>query len=133
MAGPTASFANVVIRIETTLDAAGEIKLLEEINSPAIKSNFNLTNVLQSGRDLIREIKILGKDNIGQIHCTDEDGMRLENNKRMNMPEVKNVLDNIGWFRWLEIERSRNANNPGDVIKYFSSNTQYLKSVFQNQ
>ena len=133
LAGEMALVAGVVIGIETTLDAAGETKLLEEVNSPAIKSYFNFANALQHGRDLIREIKTLGKENICQIHCTDEDGVWLENNKRLDMHKVKGVLDEIGWSGWLVIERSRDSNNPGNVIKNFSANTQYLKSVFQNQ
>jgi len=132
MAGEMALAAKVTIGIETALDATGELELLNEINSPAIKSYFNFANPLQKGRDLIQEIKILGKENIYQIHCTDEDGVWLENNNRINMPKVKQTLDKIDWSGWLVIERSRDVNNAGDVMGNFAANTRYLKSIFQN-
>lgn len=132
IAGAMAEAASVTIGIETALDAAGERKLLEEVNSPAIKSYFNFANALQNGRDLTEEIRILGRDRICQFHCTDEDGVWLENNERINLPEVKKVLDEMGWSGWLVMERSRDSRNPGDVIGNFGANARYLKSVFQN-
>lgn len=130
MAGDMAEAAERVVGIETSLDAEGEVKLLEEINSSAIKCYFNFANAMQNGRDLLNEIKILGKDRICQIHCTDEDGVLLENNTRINMSEVKRILDEIGWSGWLVIERSRDAVNPDDVVANFGTNTRYLKSIF---
>ena len=132
MAGAMAEAAGVVIGIETTLDATAEVELLEVVDSPAIKCYLNFSNALQNDRDLLQEIKILGRNRICQIHCTDEDGVWLENDKRINMPEVKEVLDEIGWRGWLVIERSRNADNPDDIVGNFGANTRYLKSIFQN-
>jgi sugar phosphate isomerase/epimerase len=131
MASEMAEASKVVIGIETAYDAEEEAKLIDEIGSPAIKSYFNFANALQNGRDLINEIKTLGKERICQIHCTDEDGVWLENNERLNMPEVKEALDDLGWSGWLVIERSRDANNTKDVVGNFSANTKYLKSIFQ--
>src|SRR3954447_11919692 len=51
-AGAIAEAAGVVIGIETALDAQGEVKLLEDIASPAIRIYFNFSNALQNGRDL---------------------------------------------------------------------------------
>ena len=108
------------------------VKLLEDIGSPAIKSYFNFANALQNGRDLSRELKILGKDYICQIHCTDEDGVRLENNRRIDMKKVKRTLDRMDWRGWLVIERSRDARDPRNVKRNFAANTAYLKSIFQD-
>ncbi len=130
-AGAAAEAAGVVIGIETALDAAGEVKLLEEIGSPAIKIYFNFSNPLQNGRDLIGELKTLGKDRICQIHCTDEDGVWLENNTRLDMKKVKETLDSMGYSGWLVIERSRDQSNPRDVVWNFGANTRYMKSIFQ--
>lgn len=130
-AGAMAEAAGMVIGIETALDARGELKLLQDIASPSIKSYFNFSNALQNGRDLLNEISILGKEYICQIHCTDEDGVWLENNTRLNMLEVKLTLDELDWSGWLVVERSRDANNSRDVIGNFGANTRYLKSIFQ--
>jgi L-ribulose-5-phosphate 3-epimerase len=131
MAGRKAEAVGVVIGIETSLDAAGEVALLEEIGSPAIKIYFNFQNPLEAGRDLCSELRILGRDRICQIHCTDTDGVLLEQNERLDMVKVRETLDDMGWKGWLVIERSRNADNPGDIIGNYGSNARYLKSIFQ--
>ena len=128
---PIAQEAGVIIGVETALDAAGDVKLLEDIGSPAIQIYFNFANALQNGRDLHAELRTLGKDRICQIHCTDQDGVWLENNTRINMPEVKETLDGMNWSGWLVIERSRDARDGRNVRRNFGANTAYLKSVFQ--
>ncbi len=131
--GKMAERADVVIGIETSLDASGELQLLKDIGSKAIKIYFNFSNPLKAGRDLHRELRILGRKNICQIHCTDEDGVWLENNKRMDMHKVKQTLDDIGYRGWLVIERSRDQTDPTNVRRNFGANTSYMKRVFQKQ
>ncbi len=133
MAGEKAEAAGVVIGIETSLDAAAEVKLLEKTGSPAIKIYFNFQNPLEAGRDLYEELKILGADRICQIHCTDTDGVWLENNPRIDMKKVKETLDEMGWSGWLVIERSRDASNTRDVVGNYGANTRFLQSVFQEK
>jgi sugar phosphate isomerase/epimerase len=129
--GQMAEDAGVVIGIETALDAQGEVALLEEIGSPGIRSYFNFANALQNERDLVKELQTLGKDRICQIHCTDDDGVWLENNKRLDMPLVKKTLDDMGWSGWLVMERSRDAKNARDVRGNYGANARYLKKIFQ--
>ncbi len=132
VAGKMAEGAGVVIGIETALDATEELKLLKQVGSPAIKSYFNFSNALKNGRDVANELKTLGAKNIVQIHCTDDDGVWLQNNTRLDMKRVKQTLDEMGWTGWLVIERSRDAKEPTNVKKNFSANTAYVKSIFQN-
>jgi sugar phosphate isomerase/epimerase len=126
-----AEAAGVTIGIETALDAAGEVQLLKDVGSRAIRIYFNFANALQAGRDLCAELRTLGKERICQIHCTDEDGVWLQNNKRLDMPKVKRTLDEMGWSGWLGVERSRDRNDPRNVKKNFGANAKYLKEVFQ--
>lgn len=130
---PKAEQAGVIIGLETALDAAGEATFLEEISSPAIRSYFNFANALQAGRDLHEELRTLGKDRICQIHCTDGDGVWLQDNPRIDMRRVKRTLDEMGWGGWLVIERSRRASAPHDVKGNFGANAAYLKSMFQEK
>jgi sugar phosphate isomerase/epimerase len=123
--------AGVIIGIETALDAQGDVKLLEDIGSPAIRIYFNFSNALQNGRDLYKELQILGKDRICQIHCTNQDGVWLQDDPKINMPKVKQTLDEMGWSGWLVIERSRSAKDSRNVVWNFGANTKYLKSIFQ--
>lgn len=130
--GKMAEKAGVVIGIETALDAKGEVELLKEIGSKSIQIYFNFSNPLKEGRDLCEELRILGKNRICQIHCTDEDGVWLENNTRLDMKKVKTTLDKMGWKGWLVIERSRDASRPRDVKGNFSANTAFMKTIFQS-
>jgi L-ribulose-5-phosphate 3-epimerase len=128
--GKMAQKAGVVVGIETALDATGEVALLKEIGSKHIQIYFNFSNPLKEGRDLHQELRILGRQRICQIHATDEDGVWLQNNTRLDMRKVKQTLADIGWQGWLVIERSRDATDPRNVKKNFGANAAYLKSIF---
>lgn len=123
--------AGVVIGVETALDADGDRKLLDDVGSSAVRIYFNFASALQAGRDLLKELRTLGRERICQIHCTDEDGFWLQDDKRLDMPKVKQTLDEIGWSGWLVIERSRHRDHGRDVRLNFSTNAKYLKSIFQ--
>jgi L-ribulose-5-phosphate 3-epimerase len=127
---PRAAAAGVAIGLETALDAAGEVALLEEIGSPAVKIYFNFANPLQADRDLHAELRTLAADRICQIHATDQDGVVLEQNKRLDLPAVRQTLGDIGWRGWLVLERSRDANDAHNVRKNFGANAAYVKRVF---
>jgi sugar phosphate isomerase/epimerase len=131
VAGKMAQDAGVVIGIETALPAKDEVQLLKEIGSPAIKIYFNFSNPLKQGRDLISELKILGKDRICMIHASNKDSVWLQNDLQIDMYKVKRTLDEMGWSGWLVIERSRDAKKPSDTKYNYGANTAYLKKVFQ--
>jgi len=131
IAGKLAKKAGVVIGIETSLDAAGELKLLKDVGSSSIKSYFNFSHAIKNNRDLHKELKTLGRKNIIQIHCTNDDGVWLQNDPKIDMKKVKETLDKMKWSGWLVIERSRDAKEPTNVKKNFSANTAYVKSIFQ--
>jgi L-ribulose-5-phosphate 3-epimerase len=133
VAGKMAEEAGVVIGIETSLDAKEEVKLLKEIGSKGIKIYFNFSNPLKEGRDLISELKILGKNRICMIHATNKDSVWLQNDPQIDMKKVKTTLDKMKWSGWLVIERSRDAKKPSDVKGNYGANTAFLKSVFQEQ
>lgn len=132
VAGKLAKKAGVVIGIETSLSAADELQLLKDVGSKAIKSYFNFSNPIKNGRNLHQELKTLGRKNIVQIHCTNSDGVWLQNDSQIDLKKVKQTLDDMKWKGWLVIERSRDQNDPTNVRKNFTANTSYVKSVFQS-
>lgn len=131
--GDMAASEGLVIGIETQLDAKGEIRLLDEIKSPGIKIYYKFQNALENGRDLYKELRVLGKKRICQIHCTDTDGVTLPNNERLDMNKVKETLDKMKWSGWLVVERSRDKNDVHNVKKNYGTNINYLKEVFQER
>lgn len=131
VAGKIAAEAGVVIGVETSLSAAEEVKLLQEVGSPGVKIYFNFANAAKNKRDIPTELRTLGQDRICQIHCTNEDGVWLENDPQIDLPKIKHALDDMGWRGWLVAERSRDANDPRHVKRNFGANTAYLKKIFQ--
>ncbi len=130
-AGKQAEAAGVVIGVETELDAEEQVKLLDEVGSPAIKSYYNLANAIQHARDAVAELKKLGRDRVCQIHFSNTDAHWLQNDPQVNAPGIKSALDEMDWRGWLVIERSRDTNEVHNVKKNYGANAAYLKSVFQ--
>lgn len=131
--GKMAEKAGVVIAIGTSLPAKDQLALLKEIGSPAIKSYFNFQDAADHNRDISTELETLGVKNIAMIHCSDTDGVWLQNDPKIDMRKVKATLDKMGWSGWLVIERSRDVNDVHNVKKNFGANTAYVKSVFQGK
>lgn len=121
-----------VIAIETSLSAADEKKLLEEVNSKYIKSSFNFANAIDNGRDISAELKILGKKHLAQIHASNTDQFWLENDKAIDMQKIKQTLDEMKWSGWLIVERSRDVTQVHNVKANYGANVAYLKKIFQN-
>lgn len=131
--GKMAEKEGVVIGIGTSLDAKDQLALLKDIGSPAIKSYFNFQDAADHGRDIPSELETLGAKNIAMIHCSDTDGVWLQNDPKIDMKKVKATLDKMGWSGWLVIERSRDVNDVHNVKKNFGANAAYVKSVFQGK
>lgn len=130
--GEWAEAGGVTIGVETSLDAAGECHLLDEIGSKAIKSYFNFENPTRAKLDVCKELQTLGLDRIAQIHASNEDVYWLQDDPAVDLPKIKACLDALGYRGWLVIERSRKAGTgPKDVVKNFSANASYLKKIFQ--
>jgi len=120
-----------VIAIETSLSATEEKKLLDEVGSKYIKSSFNFANALDNKRDIASELKILGKY-VAQIHASNTDQFWLENDPAIDMPKIKQTLDEMKWSGWLIVERSRDVNQVHNVKANYGANVAYLKKIFQN-
>ena len=128
---PRAEKAGVIIGLNTSLDAAANKRMLDDIASPAVRIAYNCGEAIDASRDVYAELQILGKDRISQVIPTLSDGVWLENDKRIDVPKLKQVLDDIGWRGWLVLQRSRDASKARDVNYNFGGNAKYLRSIFQ--
>ncbi len=129
--GEMAKARGMVIGIDTPLDAEGNIKLLDEINSDGIKIFYKFQTAIENKRDIAKEIKTLGKDRICAIHASNTDGVWLRNDKAVKMKKIKKALDKAGWSGWLFVERSRDVNQVRNVKKNYGENVKYLKEIMQ--
>lgn len=131
VAGVMAEADGAVIGIRTPLDAEGNIRLLDEINSPGVKIYYSVQTAIENGRDIPQELRTLGADRICQIHISNTDGYTLEHDPAVDMAAIKSALDDIGWSGWLVVERSRDKDDVRNVKGNYGANIRYLKEIFQ--
>ncbi len=129
--GEMAVKEGVVIGIRTAMDAQSSKNLLKQIKSNGIKIYYNFQDAADNGRDICKELRILGKKRIAQIHVSNTDAKLLKDDPEIDMPKIKKTLDKIGYTGWLVIERSRDASKVRDVKYNFGNNADYLHSIFK--
>lgn len=132
-AGQLALSAGKTIAIRTQLDARANIKLLREVDSEGIKLYYNLQDAVDQGLDPVKELKQLGRGRIAQIHASLTDSVTLDRDPRIDLRQVKRVLDKLKWSGWLVVERSRNVQDVRNVRGNFGTNVAYLKEIFSDK
>lgn len=130
--GDKAASQGMVIGIRVPLPAKEARKFLKQINSKGVRIYFNLQDALDAGRDPVKELRALGKDNICQIHLSNTDGFLLRDDPEVDLPAIRKALDKMGWCGWLVVERSRDKDKVRDVKYNFGNNIRYIKEIFKN-
>ena len=131
--GQMAAAQGLTVGIRTAMGAAFDVAFLRRIDSPGIKVYYNLQDAVDGGRDVCRELELLGPDRICQIHASLTDSVTLDRDPRIDLPAVRRTLDGMGWSGWLVVERSRDVSKVRDVRWNFSANVRYLKEVFKEE
>ena len=131
--GEMALQRNKVVAIRTALDARANLLLLKAVNSKGIKIYYNLQDAVDQGLDPSKEMKLLGRDRIAQIHASLTDSVTLDKDPRINLRKVRKTLDKMKWMGWLVVERSRNAKDVRNVRGNFGTNVAYLKEIFSDE
>lgn len=129
-AGYIAKRYGITIGIRTGLSAKEDVKLLKQINSPTVKIYYNLQDAADGNRDICKELKLLGRERIVQIHCSNTDSVNLEEDPEIDLPAIKQTLDRMNWSGWLVVERSRDVTRVRDVKYNYSRNVAYIRKVF---
>ena len=130
--GEKAKARGKVIGIDTQLDAKGNLKLLKEINSNGIAIFYKLQTAVENGVDIAKDLKKLGAKNICAIHASNTDSVWIKNDPAINMPLIKQTLDQMGWSGWLFVERSRDVKMVHNVVMNYGANVRYLKEIFNS-
>jgi sugar phosphate isomerase/epimerase len=125
-AAPKAEAAGVVLGIESYLNANEHLRILDAVDSPAVKVYYDVANMNEMGYDIYQEIQQLGRDRICQIHCK-ENGYLLGQGE-IDFLKVKEALDVIGWQGWLIIEGA--VPQGGQMFDSYVKNQKLLRSVF---
>ena len=129
--GDMAAERGLLVGIDTSLDADGNIKLLDEIGSSGIAVFYKFQTAIEGGWDICGDLRKLGAKRVCAIHATNTDGFLLRDDKALDMPVIKAALDDMGWSGWLFVERSRDTTDVRNVRRNYGENVKYLKEIFQ--
>ena len=130
--GEAAKLRGKVVGIDTPLDAKGNLKLLKEIKSDGIKIFYKWQTIVEQGIDICQDLKKLGAGNICAMHASNTDSLWLRDDPAINVPAIKQTLDQMGWSGWLFVERSRDTKMVKNVTMNYGSNVRYLKETFNS-
>jgi len=128
--GDKAHQRGFVVGIRTGQDARYDKRFLKEIGSKGIQIYYNLQDAVDNHRDPCKELRILGRKRVCQIHASLTDSVTLDRDPRIDMKAVRQTLDKMKWRGWLVVERSRDASRVKDVKYNFSTNVGYLRRIF---
>ena len=128
--GEAAKARGKVVGIDTPLDAKGNLRLLKEIKSDGIAIFYKFQTIVENGWDIPKDLKQLGSRSICAIHASNTDKVWLRNDSSINMPAIRQTLDQMGWKGWLFVERSRDVTMVKNVRMNYGANVRYLKEIF---
>lgn len=123
---PKAERAGVVLGIESWLSAPEHLAILDAVGSPAINVYYDVCNASVMGYDIFKEIRALGKDRICEFHLK-ENGYLLGMGK-VDLPKVRQALDDIGYSGWLQIEGAVPPAKP--ILESYIENNRTVRSLF---
>ena len=124
---PKAEKANVILGIESYLNGADHLRIMDAVGSPNVKVYMDFRNTQDAGWDVMKELKIIGTENICELHMK-------ENGKLLGKGDVpwKKICEYLGKnnYRgdgWMQIESS----HPGtDVVADYTQNLKFLRGLF---
>lgn len=125
---PRAEKAQVILGLETYLSAEAHLKILDQVKSKWVQvyyDVFNAANPEHAGYDYLKEIKLLGRDRICEVHF--KEGGEYLGGGRIKWPEVAAALKEIGYRGWITIEAGSPSRN---VVADTKKNLAYLKTLF---
>jgi len=120
---PKAEKHGIRIGLESYLSAEDNLRLLDLVGSPAVMVYYDVGNSTDKGRNVDREIRLLGK-RICELHAKDNGYMLGQG--RIDFAKVRRALDDIGYSGWIQIE----AAAPHGLIPDYTADRKFLKKLF---
>ncbi len=100
---PFAEDQGVTLGLETTLDLAEHLHIIDSIGSPAVQVYYDLGNSHHSGYPIAEEIRQLGGERICELHCKDRKG-GIFGAGEVDFAEALAALREIGYAGWFILE-----------------------------
>ncbi|MEM7015348.1 MAG: sugar phosphate isomerase/epimerase family protein, partial [Verrucomicrobiota bacterium] len=100
---PLAEDRNVILGLETTIDADEHLHIIESVDSPAVQVYYDTGNSHGNGYDIEKEIRQLGKELICEVHVKDK-SKKIFGEGEVNFEGALKALEEIGYDRWYILE-----------------------------
>jgi sugar phosphate isomerase/epimerase len=120
---PKAEKQGVIIALENWLSAEDNMRIIERIGSPAVQVYYDVGNSTDKGRDVVKEIRTLGKL-ICELHFKDD--KHLLGQGRIDFKKVREAIDAVGYRGWIQLESAA----PNGVMVDYKSQGQFVRSLF---
>jgi sugar phosphate isomerase/epimerase len=129
MAAPKAEKMGITLGIESYLTAEEHLDIMDKVGSKAVKVYYDFRNAADAGNDVVKEIQLLGKDNICEIHMK-ENGFLLGEGT-LDWNGIGRALEEIGYRGdgWMQIEWAKPNNM--DLVKAYQHNLGFLRNLFK--
>ena len=126
---PKAERMGITLGIESYLTAEEHLEILQQVGSPAVKVYYDFRNAADAGNDVFKELKLLGKDTICELHMK-ENGVLLGKGT-MDWERIGHTLEEIGYVGdgWMQIEYAKPDNM--SVLDSYTHNYAFLRSIFR--
>jgi L-ribulose-5-phosphate 3-epimerase len=121
---PKAEAKGVVLAVESRLDAADHIAILDKVGSPAVKVYYDVANSHDAGYPMLDEIRALGP-RIVEVHA--KDTKDLYGKGSIDFPAVRQALADVGYSGWLVMEGTKMPLGLEASVRY---DADYLRAVF---
>ena len=119
---PIAERKKKILAIESRLSAEDHLKMINVIDSDAVRVYYDTGNSHQMGYDIFHEMKLLGRRMIPEVHIKDR--VRLGTGE-IDFTEVWATLQKINYEGWLVLEGSVT----GDWRESQAANAQFVKRI----
>lgn len=126
-AAPRAEKLGITLGIESYLTAQEHVNIIEQVGSKSVKVYYDFRNAADAGNDVFKELKLLGKDRICELHIK-ENGQKLGEGT-LNWPEIAKVVKDIGYEGWMQLEWA--SPKDVDIVTCYQHNKEYLSKLFQ--
>ena len=123
---PHAEKLGITLGIESYLTAQEHLDIINAVGSKAVKVYYDSRNAADAGNDVLKEIPMLGKDLICELHMK-ENGQRLGEGT-MDWPKIAQAVKDIGFKGWMQIEGATPSG--AEIISCYQYNRKYLESLF---
>ncbi len=126
---PKAEKMGITLGIESYLTAEEHLEIMQQVGSGAVKVYYDFRNAADAGNDVYKEIRLLGKENICEIHMK-ENGYLLGKGS-LDWQKIGNTLDEIGYYGdgWMQIEYAKPASM--GIVESYQHNLAFLRSIFK--